>query len=81
MFSGMTIKNKFTACLLCLLIHFSIMTPAYSDSSIKKPNVSGQFYEANPDRLSASIDAFFISSFLSSNLKIFANFWAIKEIL
>ncbi|MDO8580529.1 MAG: AmmeMemoRadiSam system protein B [Candidatus Omnitrophota bacterium] len=32
---------------------------AFGDSLIKQPNVSGQFYDANPQRLSASIDQLF----------------------
>jgi len=35
---------------------------AFSDPKIKQPNVSGQFYEADPQRLSANIDAFLSQS-------------------
>jgi len=47
---------------ILILIFIGINTMASlasGDPKIKQPNVSGQFYEANPKRLSANIDEFF----------------------
>jgi len=42
------------------LFFLSIMSSsAFSDPKIKQPNVSGQFYDANPTRLSSNIDEYF----------------------
>ncbi len=40
----------------------SIFHKAYGDPEVKEPNVAGQFYEANPQKLSQEIDAFFSAS-------------------
>jgi len=47
---------------ICIFIMSSMPSFASSDPKIKQPNVSGQFYEADPKRLSANIDAFFSQS-------------------
>lgn len=44
-------------CLLCVL-SLTMCSRAFGDSSLKLPNVSGQFYDADPIRLSSVIDAF-----------------------
>jgi len=56
----MNILNKlyfpFIILTICML---TAMSPsAFSESNIKQPNVSGQFYEADPSRLSAEINRF-----------------------
>ncbi|MCK5081487.1 MAG: AmmeMemoRadiSam system protein B [Candidatus Omnitrophica bacterium] len=46
--------------LTIILFLLSVMSSlAFGGSKIKQPNVSGQFYDANPKRLSAHIDKFF----------------------
>lgn len=44
--------------ILSLLIFFGGSSMAFADQLIKQPNVSGQFYTAEPKRLSAEIDKF-----------------------
>jgi AmmeMemoRadiSam system protein B/AmmeMemoRadiSam system protein A len=44
---------------IILLWVFFFMTPGAHGNNIKQPNVSGQFYSANPGRLAADIDQFF----------------------
>jgi len=44
---------------LSLIIFTAMSSLAFSDPKIKQPNVSGQFYDANPKRLSANIDRYF----------------------
>lgn len=49
---------------------FYVMTPqASGDSKIKQPNVSGQFYEADANRLSADIDQFFAEASVTPSEK------------
>lgn len=38
---------------------FSLSPMAYADTNIKRPNVSGQFYAADPQKLSSEIEEFF----------------------
>ena len=42
-----------------LFAAFNLLTMAYADPNIKRPNVSGQFYTAEPQALSAQINEFF----------------------
>ena len=42
-----------------------LMTPGAYGNNIKEPNVSGQFYSANPGRLAAHIDQFFADAEVS----------------
>ncbi len=42
-----------------LCVVFNLLSMAYADTNIKRPNVSGQFYTADPKELSAEIDEFF----------------------
>ncbi|HQO58496.1 MAG TPA: AmmeMemoRadiSam system protein B, partial [Candidatus Omnitrophota bacterium] len=41
------------------------MAPGAYGDNIKQPNVSGQFYSANPSRLAAHIDHFFSQADIS----------------
>ncbi|OGX08003.1 MAG: hypothetical protein A2Y06_00915 [Omnitrophica WOR_2 bacterium GWA2_37_7] len=47
---------------LTLLTLFIIPKMSISDQKIKSPNVSGQFYDSDPERLSKVIDGFFSSA-------------------
>jgi len=53
-------KVPFTFLLLIFLSPY-----AFSQSNIKTPNVSGMFYDANPQKLSRIIDAFFSAASVS----------------
>jgi len=55
--------------IICLFIISSMSSFASSDSKIKQPNVSGQFYEADPKLLSANIDTYFSQSSVSPSDK------------
>jgi len=44
--------------LLTLLFVLIMTFPAFSDQNIKKPNVSGQFYTSNPQKLTSEIDGY-----------------------
>jgi len=48
--------------IICIFIMSPMPSFSSSDPKVKQPNVSGQFYEADPKRLSANIDAFFSQS-------------------
>ena len=41
-----------------LFVTFSFFPMAHADTKIKRPNVSGQFYTAEPQALSAQIEEF-----------------------
>jgi AmmeMemoRadiSam system protein B/AmmeMemoRadiSam system protein A len=59
-------KTRYGKTLIFILIGTSVMaTSAFSGPNIKQPNVSGQFYEADPRRLSATIDGFFADAVLN----------------
>jgi len=45
---------------------FVMNTPAFSSQKIKSPNVSGQFYDANPEKLSKGIESFIQDSKVDS---------------
>ena len=58
----------FKAIKLSLVLFLTLNTmssPAFSNSKIKKPNVSGQFYESDPQRLSKNIETFFSQAVIS----------------
>jgi len=44
---------------IVLTISVNMFSESHSDQKIKSPNVSGQFYDSNPNRLSSDIDAYF----------------------
>ncbi|HLF17640.1 MAG TPA: AmmeMemoRadiSam system protein B [Candidatus Omnitrophota bacterium] len=48
--------NKKNVCLLIISVYLIMPSFAFPDQKIKKPNVSGQFYEADPKKLSSHID-------------------------
>jgi len=56
------IRKRLISAVIVFIFHlipiFAMTSTASSDPKIKKPNVSGQFYEADPKRLSANIDKY-----------------------
>jgi len=63
------ISVGFKSSIISAAVIIAMPSFAFSDSKIKQPNVSGQFYEADPKRLSANIDAFFLKSSVTPSRK------------
>ncbi len=51
--------TKYSSVILSLIMVLSMSIPASGDNFIKKPNVSGQFYDADGQRLSRGLDDMF----------------------